>query len=157
MSWKLYADGTVGLQSVDGFGAAWTDATVTVFDSLPPQLQDELMQDLFSTPDGGGSSGGGLGLSLMRHTVGQSDLTPASIGEWSYDSNGGTPDPSLEHFALTQPGERMAGWLKKMYVINPEVMLLGSPWPVEISFATENMLEGTAGLLCQPISGLSVR
>ena len=38
-----------------------------------------------------------------------------STQRWSYDSNGGTPDLPLEHFNLTEPGEKMVGWLAKMY------------------------------------------
>ena len=37
-----------------------------------------------------------LGLTLMRHTIGQSDLTPPTIGEWSYD-NVTEPDVNLTH------------------------------------------------------------
>ena len=64
----------------------------------------------------------------MRHTIGQSDLTPADQGEWSYDSNGGIPDPMLTHFNLTAPGERMVTWLRRMRERDGDIMLLGSPW-----------------------------
>ena len=43
------------------------------------------MKDLFDP-----TNQNGIKLSLMRHTVGQSDLTPSSLGQWSYDENGGT-------------------------------------------------------------------
>ena len=43
------------------------------------------------------SGSSGIGLGLMRHTIGQSDMTPGSIGEWSFDSNGGQPDPQLKY------------------------------------------------------------
>ncbi len=68
-------------QIIDGFGAAWTDAAVACLDSLPSELQRQAISSLFGDD--------GIGLKLMRHTVGQSDLTPAYIGEWSYDSNNG--------------------------------------------------------------------
>ena len=35
VTWKLYADGTSPLQTIDGFGAAWTDATVYVRSRAP--------------------------------------------------------------------------------------------------------------------------
>eukprot|EP00729_Bicosta_minor_P007856 gene7856-32473_t len=137
VTWKLYADGTSPLQTIDGFGAAWTDATVYVFDTLSTQLQEELMSDLFSAPSGNGSVGGGLGLSIMRHTIGQSDLTPASIGEWSYDSNGGTPDLPLEHFNLTEPGEKMDNSLQQNYY---DVWVEYFAWTMEMDSATQAVL-----------------
>ena len=73
-SWKLAVDDTASgqRQSIDGFGAAWTDATVTVFDALPADAQDTLLHELFSpTP-------GSISLSLMRHTIGQSVRLPHS-------------------------------------------------------------------------------
>ena len=38
----------------------------------------------------------------MKHTVGQCDLTPASIGAWSFDEGRG--DTGLANFSLQQPG-----------------------------------------------------
>ena len=72
--WRLYLTESSVRQTVTGFGAAWTDATIAVFSSLPESAQTQLMSDLFSV------EGGGIGLGLMRHTVGQSDLTPRWIG-----------------------------------------------------------------------------
>jgi hypothetical protein len=99
-TWYLTVNDSKGgeLQQITGFGAAWTDATVAVFDALPSAAQATLMSELFAV----GADGEGIGLRLMRHTVGQSDLTPASIGEWSFDANGGVPDPSLSDFNLTE-------------------------------------------------------
>ena len=73
-SWKLAVDDTASgqRQSIDGFGAAWTDATVTVFDALPADAQDRLLHDLFSPAPGS------ISLSLMRHTIGQSVRLPHS-------------------------------------------------------------------------------
>ena len=96
-SWQIYVDDSVELQEIVGFGAAWTDAAVTVLDSLSEESQKKVMQDLFAPITAGdsprkptvetsqqGGEIGSIGLSLVRHTIGQSDLTPASIGEWSY-------------------------------------------------------------------------
>lgn len=122
--WTLVVDDTDSgkRQEIDGFGAAWTDATVTVFDELSASSQDQLMEELF------GSSG--IGLGFMRHTIGQSDLTPSSVGDngkWSYDGTT-QADPSLSHFDLGDAGRNMVRWLKKMFQLNPDILLLGSPW-----------------------------
>ena len=121
-SWKLGVDDTTAgaRQSMMGFGAAWTDATVTVFDSLDVSAQDELLEQLFGET--------GIRLAVMRHTIGQSDLTPSALGRWSFDEAGGAPDPNLTQFNLTDPGRRMLGWLKRMHAKNSDVTLFGSPW-----------------------------
>jgi glucosylceramidase len=122
-TWQLHIDDSSSghQQKMTGFGAAWTDATVTVFNSLSADDQEKLLQELFSSDNG-------IGLGLMRHTIGQSDLTPNSIGEWSFDSNGGHADPTLANFTLTEPGDQMASWIKRMFQVKKDVTLLGSPW-----------------------------
>ena len=121
-TWELHIDDSDAgrLQTVTGFGAAWTDATVKVFNTLTQDDQETLLTDLFTD--------NGIDLKLMRHTIGQSDLTPSSIGEWSFDDNGGKPDPTLVNFNLTDPGRAMVSWLSRMYEKKQDVMLLGSPW-----------------------------
>ena len=123
-----------------GFGAAWTDAAVTVFDSLPVDTQNAVLEALFSVNFS--ESPSPIGLSLMRHTIGQSDLTPASIGEWSFDSTpGNVPDPSLAHFNLTAPGQRMVSWLKRMLKVTANTTtLLGSIWSPPQWMKTNNNL-----------------
>jgi glucosylceramidase len=122
-TWQLHIDDKPSgyLQKMTGFGAAWTDATVTVLNTLSDSDQEKLLRELFSSEDG-------IGLGLMRHTIGQSDLTPESLGEWSFDSNGGNADPTLAHFNLTEPGSAMATWIKRMLDIKKDVTLFGSPW-----------------------------
>ena len=123
-TWKLYVDDSSAgeRQRVQGFGAAWTDAAVVCLDALAPRLQDQAMAALFG--DGANS----IRLGLMRHTIGQSDLTPSSIGRWSYDENGGAPDPQLNNFSLGPQGARMVHWLGKMQNLDANITLFGSPW-----------------------------
>jgi len=99
-TWTLSLDSTKR-QAIDGFGASFTDATTFLFDALSPSQQDAIYEKLFTS-----ASPDAIKLELMRTTVGQSDLTPESDGRWSFDENEGQPDPDLEHFALTDPGER---------------------------------------------------
>mmetsp|Transcript_59258 Transcript_59258/g.163628 ORF Transcript_59258/g.163628 Transcript_59258/m.163628 type:complete len:467 (-) Transcript_59258:355-1755(-) len=117
-------DQTGDRQTIDGFGAAWTDATVEVFDSLSAESQEQLLGELF------GDSDDSISMKLSRHTVGQSDLTPEDIGAWSYDETSG--DTELNDFALTPPGEAMASWLKRMQDMpsDYDITLLGSIWSI---------------------------
>lgn len=119
-TWFLKVDSSMRRQIVTGFGAAWTDSAVVCLNSLSTSLQNEIL-DLFFGSEG-------IGLNLMRHTIGQSDLTPSSIGEWSYDSNEGVPDQNMKNFSLTPAGEAMVHYLQRMNQVNPSVKLFGSPW-----------------------------
>ena len=137
-NWEIHVDDSKYLQTIRGFGAAWTDATVNVFDTLSSTNASNLMKDLFDP-----TNQNGIKLSLIRHTVGQSDLTPSSLGQWSYDENGGRPDDSkLSHFGLTDPGNRMVDWIIKMYSYNPNITLFGSVWspPTWMKYNENNTL-----------------
>jgi glucosylceramidase len=119
--WKVFIDDRILKQRIDGFGAAWTDASVTCLDSLSPASRQHVMSLLFGLNES-------IQLNLMRHTIGQSDLTPSFEGEWSYDSNHNQPDPLLVNFSLTEPGQRMFQYLLQMRTIDPTVKLFGSTW-----------------------------
>ncbi|KAK4548099.1 hypothetical protein LTR36_010819 [Oleoguttula mirabilis] len=105
-----------------GFGHAWTDSTVDVFNSLEPAVLDQVLEDLF------GQSGNNMG--FMRHTIGSSDL---SGGQYSYDDNGpsfneGEPDPDLANFGLGSYGTAMAQMIARMGRYKGDVFLFGAPW-----------------------------
>ncbi len=119
-TWSLTLD-LEPQQSIDGFGASWTDATTLLFDGLSESSTDDIMAGLF------GDGEGGIKLELMRMTVGQSDLTPISDGRWSFDESV-LPDPSLKKFRLGKVGDRMLKWVAAMLEISGDITLLGSIW-----------------------------
>lgn len=109
-------------QEMLGFGHAWTDSAVVVFNSLEPDVLDQAMKDLY------GQDGNNMG--LMRHTIGSSDL---SYNQYSYDDNGpgfnqGNLDSSLSSFDLGYDGTRMADMIATMGKYKSDVTLFGSPW-----------------------------
>ncbi|KAH9821955.1 glycoside hydrolase family 30 protein, partial [Teratosphaeria destructans] len=113
---------TVPRTEILGFGMAWTDSTVDVFDALEPALRDRVLAELF------GQDGNNMG--FMRHTIGSSDL---SQFQYSYNDNGlsfndGEPDPDLSNFNLGPYGRRMAEYLAMMGEHKGDVTLLGAPW-----------------------------
>lgn len=122
-TWQLTVDDTsTGYkQSIVGFGAAVTDATVTNFNMLASSSQQSLLNDLITT-----SGNNGAGFALMRHTVGASDLSgdPA----YTYDDNGGNADPSFSGFNLGDRGNAMANMLASMKSVLPSLKIFGSPW-----------------------------
>jgi hypothetical protein len=64
--------------------AGSTSLPLLCFGAVSPiKHVSQILEDLFTLK---GSQG--IGLSLMRHTIGQSDLTPSWVGRWSFDFNG---------------------------------------------------------------------
>jgi glucosylceramidase len=119
-TWQLSIDDTSSgyKQTVEGFGAAVTDATVAVFNQLPAAKLTELLNQLM-TP-------AGANFAMMRHTIASSDLS--ADPSYSYDDNGGKVDTSLSNFNLGDRGTAMAKLLARMKGLQPLLTILGSPW-----------------------------
>ena len=119
-TWRLTVDDTTAgeKQTITGFGAAVTDATVSVLNALPAEKRAEVLRKLL-TPEG-------ADFGLMRHTIGASDLSAPPA--YTYDDNGGREDLELAGFGLGPRGDAMAALLADMRAVKPELTLLGSPW-----------------------------
>ena len=119
-TWKLSIDDTSSgyKQKITGFGAAVTDATVSSFNTLSSSSLGSLLKDLMTSA--------GADFSLMRHTIGASDLSgdPA----YTYDDNGGNADPNLNSFNLGNRGQDMATMLASMKSLQSNLVLYGSVW-----------------------------
>ncbi|KAH8811003.1 putative beta-1,6-glucanase [Xylogone sp. PMI_703] len=134
-TWKLSIDDTASghKQTITGFGAAVTDATVTSFNTLSSSSLSSLLSQLMTSA--------GAGFSLMRHTIGASDLSgdPA----YTYDDNGGNADPNLGGFNLGDRGNAMAQMLAKMKSLQPNLKILGSPWSAPGWMKLNGVIDGT--------------
>ncbi|KAJ5668524.1 Endo-1-6-beta-D-glucanase neg1 [Penicillium maclennaniae] len=134
-TWKLTIDDTSSghKQTIVGFGAAVTDATVTSFNSLSSSSLQTLLNQLMT--------GSGADFSLMRHTIGASDLSgdPA----YTYDDNGGSVDTSLSGFNLGDRGNAMAKMLAKMKSLQPNLKIFGSPWSAPGWMKLNGVIDGT--------------
>ncbi|KAL9084104.1 MAG: hypothetical protein Q9159_005399 [Coniocarpon cinnabarinum] len=133
-TWNLTLDdSTAGhLQTISGgFGAAITDATVQTFNSLPADTLTTLLNDLFSAD--------GLGFTLMRHTIGSSDL---SAKEYTYD-DASSPDPDLTNFGLTDNGNAMAKLIASIRSVQSSLTLLGSVWSPPGWMKLNGVIDGT--------------
>ena len=104
---NLSVDNTKTYQTIDGFGASFTDtSTYLLQNKVSAATRDRVMRDLFSR-------GSGLGLSLMRVPMGSSDYTatPANNpGTYSYDDNNGVsptpPWPTSRPRTMTRTSSR---------------------------------------------------
>lgn len=134
-TWKLSIDDTASghKQTIDGFGAAVTDATVAVFNQLPSAKLTELLNQLM-TP-------AGANFAMMRHTIASSDLS--ADPSYSYDDNGGRVDTSLSSFNLGDRGTAMARLLARMKQLQPSLTIIGSPWSPPGWMKLNGVLQGT--------------
>ncbi len=116
----IEVDTTQRFQTIVGFGAAFTDAATWLIQlKMSASQRQALLTDLFSTTQG-------IGLSFMRLTMGSSDLSRA---DWSYDDMpAGQTDPSLAHFSIRNDLEAMLPVVHQSRQVNPDLVLLGSPW-----------------------------
>ena len=133
-TWQLTVDDTPSghKQSVTGFGAAITDSTVSVFNSLSSSAQSQLLQDLFTS--------NGVDFSLMRHTIASSDLSPNS---YTYDDSNGQVDTGLANFNLGASGNAMTAFIANAKAVQPNFLLLGTPWSPPGWMKLDNVLTGT--------------
>jgi glucosylceramidase len=107
-------------QTIQGFGAAMTDASAEVISRLPENRRRALMEELF------GRKNGGLGLSFTRLTVGASDFSRTA---YSFDdSPGNAPDPELRHFSIAPAMQYVVPRMREALAINPDLKVLISPW-----------------------------
>lgn len=102
-------------QSVLGFGAAFTDASCYLLNSMKESPRQGLMDDLFSPQK--------MNLSAGRCCVGSSDY---SRHVYSYDDV--KDDVTLKYFSIAHDEEYILPSLREARAINPRLFLLASPW-----------------------------
>ena len=134
-TWNLTIDDTSSghKQTIDGFGAAVADATVSVFNSLSDSKLDSLLNDILTSS--------GAGFSLIRHTIGASDLSGDPVYTYDDGDSGGN---SLSKFGLTDRGSDMAKLLAKMKSVESNLTILGTPWSAPGWMKTNGVIEGNA-------------
>lgn len=135
-SWNVGFDDTVARQTIDGFGAAFTDTSASLIaNRLTAADREKVMSDLFSRP-------GGLGLSLMRVPMGSSDFTVCSC-TYSYDD--GAADPTLARFSTAHDDPYIIPVVKQAQAINPAMKLFANPWSAPAWMKTNDSMLGVDG------------
>ncbi|MDP4239794.1 MAG: glycoside hydrolase family 30 beta sandwich domain-containing protein [Bacteroidota bacterium] len=104
-------------QTMDGFGFCMTEGSAEVISSLSVAQQSSLLTELFDVSTG-------LGISVLRISIGASDL---SSSDYSYDETSG--DATMANFSLSGPDlTYLIPVLKKVLAINPTIKILATPW-----------------------------
>ncbi|MFL6450907.1 MAG: carbohydrate-binding protein [Bryobacteraceae bacterium] len=114
----LVNDG-VQYQSMDGFGASFTDSSAwLVWNKLTGEQRRSLMAELF-TPEG-------INLSFLRQPMGASDL---ALSNYTYDDvPAGETDPALQHFSIDHDKAYILPVLREALALNPNITVMALPW-----------------------------
>ncbi|WP_379140532.1 glycoside hydrolase family 3 N-terminal domain-containing protein [Paenibacillus sp. sgz500992] len=123
-------------QSMMGIGTSMEESTVYNLLKMSPAKQDELLKKLVSKTEG-------IGMSMMRVTIGSADFTAQKF--YSYDDMPkGETDTSLSHFSIQKDIDfGIIPALQKMVAINPELKFFASPWsPPGWMKTTDSMVKG---------------
>ncbi|MCI2416348.1 glucosylceramidase [Saccharopolyspora sp. K220] len=123
-------DDTVTHQTMDGFGASFTDSSAwLVANELDQARRDELMAKLFA-PDTG------IGLNMVRQPMGASDF--AVNGDYTYDDT----CCDLGDFSIAHDQEYIIPVLQQAKSLNPELKIMGTPWSPPAWMKTGDSLHG---------------
>ncbi|NYF91538.1 glycoside hydrolase family 30 beta sandwich domain-containing protein [Tunturiibacter empetritectus] len=109
-------DPTRSMQSVLGFGGAFTDASCYLFSQMEKAARSSLMDQLYGPT--------GLNFSVGRTCIGASDY---SRNAYSFDDSA-TPDPTLSKFSIEHDQAYILPTLREALAVNPELFLFSTPW-----------------------------
>ena len=133
----VVVDVAVELQVLDGFGAAMTHSAATVLLDQEPDVRQQILETLYSR-----ESGAGFG--LMRLPVGTSDYNGLVNGESLHytfdDMPKGETDPELAQFSIENDESTLIPVVKEALEINPDLVIIGSPWSAPAWMKTTDSL-----------------
>lgn len=116
----IEVDTTRIYQSIDGFGNCLTGGSAILIHRMDSESRSRLIKELFAT------DGKNIGISYLRISIGASDL---SDHVFSYDDlPAGQTDPEMTHFSIDPEKADLIPVLREILAINPDIMILGSPW-----------------------------
>ncbi len=137
-------DETQTYQTIEGFGASFTDTTgYNLNESATPAQRNLAMTNLFSR------IGGGIGLSFMRSPMGASDLARYM---YSYDDlpDGVTDTESDLVFRSPRSGGHHSACMQQALQLNPQLKIMANPWSPPGWMKATNSMIGVIGGPLQP-------
>ena len=117
----IVVDPTQQYQSIDGFGAAFTDsAAYLLMKTEPAATLSGTLNDLFTR------NGEGIGLSFMRIPMGASDIARSV---YSFDDMPvGQTDLPLANFSIAHDQAYILPLIQQVKTLNPQMKLMANPW-----------------------------
>jgi glucosylceramidase len=148
----IYVDETQTYQTIEGFGAAFTDSAAYLLNEIasPKSALTSTMNDLFTR------NGNGIGLSFMRTPMAASDLARS---QYSYDDNNGQPDPTLANFSIAHDQADVIPIILQARTLNPQMKLMANPWSPPGWMKTSGSMVGGAlqSSMYAPFAGYFVK
>lgn len=121
-------------QTMDGFGFTLTGGSAMVINQMDPVKRKALLKELF------GTDGNNIGISYLRLSIGASDL---SDHVFTYDDlPEGQTDTAMAKFSLEPDRKDLLPVLKEILAINPDILILGSPWTPPVWMKTNRNSKG---------------
>jgi len=117
----IVVDATQQYQTIDGFGAAFTDSAAYLLNEVAQTSQlKSAMSDLFTR------NGNGIGLSFMRNPMGASDIARSV---YSFDDQPlGTTDLTLAGFSIQHDQTDIIPIILQARSLNPQLKIMANPW-----------------------------
>ncbi|MGC2637390.1 MAG: chitobiase/beta-hexosaminidase C-terminal domain-containing protein [Acidobacteriaceae bacterium] len=117
----LVVDPSQPYQTIDGFGAAFTDSAANLLMEVEPSSSlPATLSELFTR------NGDGIGLSFMRIPMGASDL---ALSVYSYDDMPvGQTDLTLANFSIAHDQKYILPLIGQAQALNPQMKLMANPW-----------------------------
>lgn len=117
----VVVDATQQYQTIDGFGAAFTDSAAYLLNEVAQKSQlSTAMSNLFTR------AGTGIGLSFMRNPMGASDIARSV---YSFDDQPvGSTDPTLANFSIQHDQADIIPIILQAKTLNPQMKLMANPW-----------------------------
>ncbi|HEX6880481.1 MAG TPA: glycoside hydrolase, partial [Terriglobales bacterium] len=136
-SQTITIDDSKTFQTIDGFGASFTDSSAwLVYTKLTSTQRADVMQKLFSRDNG-------IALSFIRQPMGASDL---ALNFYTYDDMpAGQSDPTLANFSIEHDKAYIIPVLKEALALNPNIKIMANPWSPPAWMKTNNSLLGSPG------------
>lgn len=115
---QIAIDPAVTHQTIEGFGASFTDASVYLMNQMPEEMRQEVLVKLFDEEEG-------IGADIIRTPIGCCDF---SLENYTYDDMPeGEEDWDLEYFDASKAQDQIE-IITESKAINPDIKLLLSPW-----------------------------
>ena len=145
---QIEVDPSVRYQAILGIGISMEEASVYNLRQLSAETRAQLLTAMLDPV-------AGMGLNLIRVTMGTSDFTDR---DWyTYDDLPlGQEDPALDHFSIQKDIDfGIIEILREMMAINPQVKFFASPWSPPAWMKSEGPIFGqiTGGFLSSDAIG----
>lgn len=116
----VYVDETEGYQTIEGFGASFTDSAAYLLnEKVPSNNIGAVMTNLFNRTSG-------IGISFVRNPMGASDIARY---DYTYDDlPSGSTDPNLTNFSISHDLVDIVPLVKSAKQINPQLKIMATPW-----------------------------